>query len=120
MATVYRVDDIENTAYVGKVRKNGMQLHLTGVILRIQKTAVIVVEGGAGPTRKFDRLVMHRIPWQCRPVFQGAVTSRRFTFFGVKIFRRVAEVREYMEHVECLHLWEAAVASGDTAIDDII
>ncbi|GAA5857738.1 hypothetical protein JCM8547_005965 [Rhodosporidiobolus lusitaniae] len=62
-ALAFKVRYLSDPSHKFKVKKNAVDLHLTGVILHNRKFCLVVVEGGAKSIKKYRQLMLNRIRW---------------------------------------------------------
>ncbi|GAA5931022.1 hypothetical protein JCM3775_000779 [Rhodotorula graminis] len=62
-AAAFKVRYLSDPSHKFKVKKNAIDLHLTGRICHNPKFCLVVVEGGAKSIKKYRQLMLHRIRW---------------------------------------------------------
>ncbi|GJN91026.1 hypothetical protein Rhopal_004040-T1 [Rhodotorula paludigena] len=62
-AVAFKVRYLSDPAHKFKVKKNAIDLHLTGRICHNPKFCLVVVEGGPKSIRKYKQLMLNRIRW---------------------------------------------------------
>lgn len=62
-AVAFKVRYLSDPSHKFKVKKNAIDLHLTGRICHNPKFCLVVVEGGAKSIKKYRQLMLHRIRW---------------------------------------------------------
>ncbi|GAA6018508.1 hypothetical protein JCM10207_007200 [Rhodosporidiobolus poonsookiae] len=62
-AMAFKVRYLSDPSHKFKVKKNAIDLHLTGVILHNKNFCLVVVEGGPKSMRKYKQLMLNRIRW---------------------------------------------------------
>eukprot|EP00760_Papus_ankaliazontas_P009292 PhM_4_TR1399/c0_g1_i1/m.66906/K12843/PRPF3, PRP3; U4/U6 small nuclear ribonucleoprotein PRP3 len=122
--SAYRVvlDGDEVGKNVWKVQTNASQLHITGVLVRVGRVGLIVVEAGKKPTGHMDKLITHRIKtWGGQRVFQGPATTHRFDDFAVREFDDDDAALTYLRDRRCEACWDAArlLTTGPT-VDTVL
>ncbi|BGP48773.1 U4/U5/U6 small nuclear ribonucleoprotein prp3 [Rhodotorula kratochvilovae] len=62
-AAAFKVRYLSDPAHKFKVKKNAIDLHLTGRICHNPRFCLVVVEGGAKSIKKYRQLMLNRIRW---------------------------------------------------------
>ncbi|GAA5973865.1 hypothetical protein JCM11641_003202 [Rhodosporidiobolus odoratus] len=62
-AMAFKVRFLSDPSHKFKVKKNAVDLHLTGVICHNPKFCIVVVEGGPKSIKKYKQLMLNRIRW---------------------------------------------------------
>jgi len=62
-ACAFKVRYLSDPSHKFKVKKNAIDLHLTGRICHNPKFCLVVVEGGAKSIKKYRQLMLNRIRW---------------------------------------------------------
>jgi U4/U6 small nuclear ribonucleoprotein PRP3 len=62
-AMAFKIRYLSDPSHKFKVKKNAVDLHLTGVICHNRKFCLVVVEGGAKSIKKYKQLMLNRIRW---------------------------------------------------------
>ena len=125
VATVFRLRHLRHAQTRFKVDVNAQQNRLTGRCVMSDELALVFVEGGAKPSKRFARLMTGRIDWaaaaappegggeevpnSCQLVWQGTVAKPMFDEFKIEAFRTNAAARMHCEEHKCAHYWDLAV-----------
>ncbi|GAA5837857.1 hypothetical protein JCM11251_004679 [Rhodosporidiobolus azoricus] len=62
-AMAFKVRYLSDPSHKFKVKKNAVDLHLSGVICHNRQFCLVVVEGGAKSIKKYKQLMLNRIRW---------------------------------------------------------
>ncbi|BGP16780.1 U4/U5/U6 small nuclear ribonucleoprotein prp3 [Rhodosporidiobolus nylandii] len=62
-AAAFKVRYLSDPSHKFKVKKNAIDMHLTGVICHNRNFCLVVVEGGAKSIKKYRQLMLNRIRW---------------------------------------------------------
>ncbi|GAA6032393.1 hypothetical protein JCM8097_008152 [Rhodosporidiobolus ruineniae] len=62
-AMAFKVRYLSDPSHKFKVKKNAVDLHLTGVICHNKQFCLVLVEGGAKSIKKYKQLMLNRIRW---------------------------------------------------------
>jgi len=109
-------------------------MKLTGCAILFRDINLVVVEGGVRATRKFKRIMLHRIDWtksvkkdseegeeaditngsgtelkvnnNCFLVWQGTILKPNFQMFRFETMTSEEAVRKYMNHRWSEHYWD--------------
>eukprot|EP00906_Rhabdomonas_costata_P004229 RCo006293 len=63
LVTLFGVGDLSSRQKLYKVEQNAQQLYLTGCAVATSEACLVLIEGGAKPTRKYAHLMLQRIKW---------------------------------------------------------
>lgn len=124
---VFRINDMTDGRHTYKVDINAVENRLTGICATTkQDINVVVVEGDAKGSRRFNRLMLHRIDWnpmvnvdtvddamfeepnKCYMVWQGIVAKQAFDDFKTHKLSTAEEARALFAQRGVAHYWDAA------------
>eukprot|EP01012_Entosiphon_sulcatum_P028593 TRINITY_DN3461_c0_g1_i1.p1 TRINITY_DN3461_c0_g1~~TRINITY_DN3461_c0_g1_i1.p1 ORF type:complete len:520 (-),score=90.50 TRINITY_DN3461_c0_g1_i1:1-1539(-) len=121
LITLFKVADLTNGQKRYKVDLNAQQFKLTGCGVLTEDFALILVEGGPKPMRKYTHLMLNRIKWDedeitvgkekgaknwCRLVWQGESQIRNFVGFKMHHFAVVDKAKKYLTDLGVGHYWD--------------
>ncbi|CAN6485885.1 unnamed protein product [Victoria cruziana] len=135
IVSVYKINDLSHPQTRFKVDVNAQENRLTGCAVITEGISVVVVEGGAKPTKRYGKLMLKRINWaaavanedeneenenspinKCVLVWQGSVAKSSFNKFIVHQCRTEAAARKVFSDAGVAHYWDLAVNFSDEQI----
>eukprot|EP00210_Caulerpa_lentillifera_P007310 g6987.t1 len=126
---VFKVAELTNTKLQFKVTVNAEENRLTGCCLVAQPFCLVVVEGCQKATKRYKKLMLHRINWNelledhpidsemeidkkenygCYLVWEGFVKERAFEDFKMDECRSEGMARRYLGSFTVGHYWDLA------------
>ncbi|KAF9590789.1 hypothetical protein IFM89_038381 [Coptis chinensis] len=136
IVSVYKINDLSHPQTRFKVDVNAQENRLTGCAVMADDMAVVVVEGGSKPIKRYGKLMLGRINWaaavaadkddedenedkpvnRCVLVWQGSVAKPSFNRFFVQNHRTDAAARKTFSDAGVAHYWDLAVNFSDDQI----
>eukprot|EP01064_Diplonema_japonicum_P000849 TRINITY_DN10581_c0_g1_i2.p1 TRINITY_DN10581_c0_g1~~TRINITY_DN10581_c0_g1_i2.p1 ORF type:complete len:504 (+),score=137.71 TRINITY_DN10581_c0_g1_i2:41-1513(+) len=128
VSSIYRINALHSARAIWKIIENAKQLHLTGMLIRTNGVNLVMIDGGRKPTRKFSRLLLHRIDYELAEnednknnaccVWQGYSERKMQKEFKSLTFTDGLKAKKYLDTLGSGHYWDMAVSGREQKVED--